>query len=200
MAEALRHRESGAVAAALRQRLAAGREDDRRGAQIAPIRDDAEASGGSLDVEHTVTRDERRADGVGFTQERVEHVAGAVRVGKQLAAGFLVQCDADLAEEVDRIGHRERAKDAADDRRTPAPEIALGDDGVRHVAARSAADENLGARLSGALEDHDRTRWVEAAKEDGRRKAGGAGADDGDVAGLRRCAHAEGPGSQAVPA
>ena len=44
VAEALSHRESGAVAAALRQRLAAGREHDRRGAQLALIRDDPESA------------------------------------------------------------------------------------------------------------------------------------------------------------
>ena len=112
----------------------------------------------------------------------VEHIARAVGVGKQLAAGFFVQADADLAEERDRVADREGAQHAADDRRLAAPEIALGDGGVRDVAARSAADEDLRARRARAVEQHDRARAVEPAREDRGGQAGGAGADDRHVA------------------
>ena len=154
-----------------------------------PIRDDTEPGVRSLDVEHAMTRHERRADGGAFAQERVEHVARAVRVRKQLSAGFLVQADADLAEERDRVADGKGAKHLADDGRPAAPEVALGDDGVGDVAARSAADENLGARFSGAVEEDDRAGRIEATDEDGCRQAGRAGADDGDVAGLRKWGH-----------
>ena len=53
------------------------------------------------DVEHAMAGLERRAGAVGFAQQRVEHVARAIGVGKQLAAGLLVEADADLAEERD---------------------------------------------------------------------------------------------------
>ena len=51
------------------------------------------------DVEHATAGLERRADAAGFPQQRVEHVARSIGVGKQLAAGLLVEADADLAEE-----------------------------------------------------------------------------------------------------
>ena len=117
-----------------------------------------------------------------LAQQRVEHVARAVGVGKQLAAGLLVQRDADLAEERDRLADGERAQHAPDDRGLAAPEIALGDDGVGHVAARSAADEDLRAGRARAVEEDDRTGAIEAAGEDRGGQAGRAGADDGDVA------------------
>ena len=130
-----------------------------------------------------MARRQRDAGAIAFAQQRVEHVAGAVRVGKELAVRFLVQGDADVAKEGDRVGDRKRAQHAADDRRTAAPEITLGDDDVGDVAARAAADEDFRARALRAVEQHDRTALVEAADEDCRREAGGAGADDGDVSG-----------------
>ena len=53
--------------------------------------------------------------------------------------------------------------------------------GVGDVAARSAADEDFGARLFRAVEQDDRARLGGAAQEDGGGEAGGAGADDDDV-------------------
>src|SRR5204862_3046214 len=75
----------------------------------------------------------------------------------------------------------EAAKDAADDCPPSAPEILFRHDGVRDVAAAAAADENLGAWTSGAIEQDDRRVRVKASSEDCRRETGGAGADDRNV-------------------
>src|SRR5688500_18930420 len=88
-------------------------------------------------------------------EQRLEHVARTIRVGEQLAVRLFMKLDAELAEERDRFADREAAKHTADDGSRPAPEVRLGDDGVRDVAARPAADKDLCARSSGALEEHD---------------------------------------------
>src|SRR5207237_4261783 len=63
-----------------------------------------------------------------------------------------------------------------------APEVAFADRRVGDVAAAAAADEDLRAGRARALEQDERGRWVEAAREDRRREAGRARADDRDVA------------------
>src|SRR6185295_10281438 len=126
-------------------------------------------------------RDDRTAS-PRFVEQRVEHVARPIGIRKEFAAGFFVERHADLAEERDGVGDRERPENAADDRRRPAPEIAFGDRRIRDVAAAAAADQNLGAGRARAVEDDDRSRWIEAAREDRGREPGGAGADDRDVA------------------
>jgi len=88
---------------------------------------------------------------------------------------------ADLAEKFDRLAHRKRAQYTADDGRSSSPEIVLGDDGVGNVAARSAADENLGARLARAFDQGDRSRRILSSREDRSGEAGGAGTDDRNV-------------------
>ena len=92
-----------------------------------------------------------------------------------------MKADADVAEERDRVTRRECTQHATDDRRASAPEVGGRDARVCDVAARSAADEDFGAGLLRALEEQDRSVWVGAAREDGGREAGGAGADDDDV-------------------
>jgi hypothetical protein len=92
-----------------------------------------------------------------------------------------VEADADFAEERHGGTRRKRPEDAAHDRRAPAPEVGVGDPRVRDVAARSAADEDFRAGLSGALEEYDRSAGIGAAREDGGGEAGRAGADDDDV-------------------
>jgi len=57
----------------------------------------------------------------------------------------------------------------------------FGDDGVGDVAARSAADENFGARLPRAFDQGDRARRILSSREDCGREAGGAGTDDRNV-------------------
>ena len=87
----------------------------------------------------------------------------------------------DLAEERDRLVHRQRAQDPPDDGRSSAVEVALGHDRVRDVAARSAADKDLRARRPGALEDDHAPVARPAPREDRSRQAGGPAAHDRDV-------------------
>ena len=89
--------------------------------------------------------------------------------------------DADLAEESDRRIDGERAQDAADDRGPAAPEVALRDDPVGDVAARTAADEDFCAGRARAIENDDRALWIGPAGKNRGGETGGAGADDGDV-------------------
>jgi hypothetical protein len=185
VAGALREFIAGAVAAALRQRAAASGEHDARGAQLAGGGRNLETitSAACRDVEHACGRGDDCADPARFAEQRVEHVARPVAVGEQLAAGFLVERNADLAEEGDRVANRKRAQHAPHNRRRSAPEVVFADRDVGDVAAATAADQNLRARRACAVEDDDRERGIEAAREDCGREAGGAGADDGDVAG-----------------
>ena len=87
-----------------------------------------------------------------------------------------------FAEERDGVVNRQRAKDAANDRAPAAPEVGVGDDGIGDVAPRAAADEDLGAGPLRAVEQDDGAAGVQAPREDRGGQAGGAGADDGDVA------------------
>jgi hypothetical protein len=93
-----------------------------------------------------------------------------------------VKADPDLAEKGDRVADRKGAQDAANQRRLTATEIPFGDDRVGNVAAGAAADQDLGSRRAGAIEQNDRSRLVVSAGEDRGREAGGAGADNRDVA------------------
>ncbi len=65
--------------------------------------------------------------------------------------------DAQLSKERDRIADGKRPEDLADDRFAAAPEIRVGDDRVRDVAATAAADQDLRTRPVRALEDCPRT-------------------------------------------
>jgi hypothetical protein len=126
-----------------------------------------------------------RATRVDFSKERAEDVSRAVRVGEQLAVRLFVERDAQLAEERDRLVDRERTQHPPDDGPRSAPEVPFRDRNVGHVAARSAADQDLGAGLTGAFEDDDVPRRIGPPREDGSRQPGGAGADDRDIAGRR---------------
>jgi hypothetical protein len=140
-----------------------------------------EAVAGGLDIQDPLTGQKRGASAAGFAKQRVEHVAGAVAVGKELAAGLFVNAHADPAEKFDCLVHRKCAQYATDDGGSPSPEIVFGDDGVGDVAARPAADENFGARLPRTLDQGDRARRILSSREDCSRKAGCAGADDRNV-------------------
>ena len=72
-----------------------------------------------------------------------------------LAAFEVARSRSELAEEVDRLGHPKRAEHVADDRAAPAPEIALGDDGVGDVAAAATADQDFRAERPRAVDDRD---------------------------------------------
>ena len=89
------------------------------------------------DVEHaTAGLAKRRAGQPRFPQQRVEHVARAIGVGKQLAAGLLVQADADLAEERDGGTRRNARRMRRTMRRASAQKSASVTMRVRDVAAR----------------------------------------------------------------
>src|SRR5215472_12374930 len=144
--------EPGAVASALRQRTAAGREDDSTGAEVALVGGDAEAALGfgaiSVDGPHAGDGCDRHAGVARRADERVEDVACAVRVGKQLAVLFLVKPHADIAEECDGLVDRQAPEHTSNDRPSTSPEIGVGHAGVRDVAPRSPADQDFRAELS----------------------------------------------------
>src|SRR5207248_4424676 len=111
----------------------------------------------------------------------LEDVSRAIRIRKQLAVCLFVKAHADVAEEGDRLFDGKRTQHGTDDRRSSTPEIAFGDACVGDVTARAATHEYLGARPLRALDQNHRSHGVQAAREDGRRKPGGTGTDDGDV-------------------
>ena len=114
---------------------------------------------------HSVIGVDRDTEARGFIQQCIEHRPRSVGIGKQFTVFFFVQADAQLFLEECRgaLGWK-RAQHIPDDARRAAPEIALGDFPVRDVAARAAADQNLGA---------DATRAVQAAHTQMRRGPGG---------------------------
>src|SRR5213596_1407161 len=98
VAQTPRHLEARSIAAALWKRLPAGRYDDDGRPNISARGHDAELGCVARDVENSMVCQEPGADLVGLTEQRVEDVAGAVAVGKELAIGFFMQPNADLAE------------------------------------------------------------------------------------------------------
>ena len=132
-------------------------------------------------------------------QQRIEHGARAVRVGKELAVLFLVQRHAELVEE---------------------PRRAVGGKRAQHVRARAAASHPrsrarvttrfvtlqreppltriLAPSRARAVEHTMRSAGRRAGGKDRRRQPGGAGADDRDVGRRRRrhsAARVRGPAS-----
>ena len=79
-------------------------------------------------------------------KKRVEHVARAVGIGKELAVSFFVERDAQLAEERDCLLDGKRAQNLAHDRLAAAPEVCLGHHGVGDIAAAAAADQDFRAQ------------------------------------------------------
>jgi hypothetical protein len=92
-----------------------------------------------------------------------------------------------LTKEGDRLIHRQRAQYAADEGRAATPEIAFGYDGVGDVAAGTAADQDFGARLPGAFDEHDASIRIGSPREDRRGEAGSARADNGNLARRGQC-------------
>jgi hypothetical protein len=77
------------------------------------------------------------------------------------------------------VSSTEKPRGYGDEVRRP-PQKSFRHDGVRDVAA-AAADENLGAWTSGAVEQDDGRVRVKTSSEDCRRETGGAGADDRNI-------------------
>ena len=152
VAEGAGQRVACAIAAAFRQRHSARREDDPARQEFARVRGHAKAAGSLLQQGDAMRRAQLHAAGRCLFEQRVEYLARAVRVGKELAVVLFVQRDAGVCEEPDRVGNRQRAQHAANDRRRPAPIVPFGDYGIGHIAAATAADQDLGARLPCAVE------------------------------------------------
>src|SRR5262249_6119129 len=140
-----------------------------------------EAVAAAGDAENAVAVETDDAGAIRLFEQRLEHVAGPVRVGKQLAAFFLVKRDAELFEEADRLLDGKRSKHLANRRSRSTPEVALGAARFRRVPAPAAADEDLRAGPPRAVEQRDPAVGPRAAQEDRGCQASRTRADDGDV-------------------
>jgi hypothetical protein len=122
-------------------------------------------------------------DAVGrrLIEQRVEHVAGSIRIRKELAVVLLVQGDTGRFEEPYCRVHGQRPQHAPDDGWRTAPEVAFRDDAIRDIAPAAAADENLRARLPRAIEQSNAQRRIPHSREDCGSETGCTGADDQDV-------------------
>ena len=139
----LREAEPCAIAAAFGEGLAASGEHHLSARQRALRCSDEETIVGGLDAEDPVVDQQSAAGVVERAQQRVQHVARAVAVGEELAVGFLVQGNVQLLKESNGIIRGECVKHSFDQGSASAPEVGLGDDPVRHVAASAAADQDL---------------------------------------------------------
>ena len=74
----------------------------------------------------------------------------------------------------------ERTQHVSHDARGTSPEVTLGHDSIRHVAARPSTDENLRSNPGRAVETSHVQIRRRALREDRRRQAGGACSDDDD--------------------
>ena len=92
---------------------------------------------------------ERRAHSVSSASSTVARTIG---IRKQLAVLLLVERHAELVEERGGTVGGKGPQDVTHVARGAAPEIPLGDNAVGDVTARSAADEDLGADVTGAVE------------------------------------------------
>src|SRR5258705_12737209 len=98
--------------------------------------------------------------------ERLEYGARAIGGRETFAVFFFVKCYTELFEKRDGARRRKRAQHVTNDAPIAAPEVVLGDDAVRYVAARAAADENLRADLLRAVDtDNARARHRPRAEQ-----------------------------------
>lgn len=95
---------------------------------------------------------------------------------------------AEVGEELHRLRYRQGAQHLPYRGARAAVEVGLGHLDVRDIAAAAAADQDLGPRAPGAIEEPDAGRAIEPAGEDGGRESGRAGTDDGNVEGHARSA------------
>lgn len=137
-------------------------------------------------LRHARRRAQLHAHALRSPQQRLEHIARAVGVGEELAPRLAVQRDTDVGEEPDSGWNGEVPEHPAHDGRAAAVEVALADRLVGDVAARAAADEDLGADAGRAVEKDDGPIRSQLSGENGRGETGGPGAHDGDAGALRR--------------
>ncbi len=151
-----------AVAAALRQRLPAGGQHDLPGLEdtaggierkaIRPVRQRLHAAAVQpFDAELRT-----------FREQRLQHIARPVRVGKQLAVRLFVQGHAEVGEELHGLRHWQRAQHLADGRARTAVEVALRNRGVGDVAAAAAAHQDLRAWSPGTINQPHARRAIGA--------------------------------------
>ena len=114
-------------------------------------------------------------------EQGVEHVAGSIRIGKELAVVFFVECDTGRLEEPYCRVHGQRPENTADHGRRTTPEVAFRDDAIRDVAPAAAADEDLRAGLPRAIEQSNAQGRIPHSREDRGRETGCTGANDQDV-------------------
>ena len=183
VAKRARHLVARAVAAGLRQRSSARCEHDRRAPRAAratcrartprPLRATAwtrvpVASCTPLSAD--------------AAQQRVEHVAGPVGIGKQLAAGLFVQRHAELAEERDGLGRPESPAARAGRWSACRPRSPSRSTTVLVTLQRAPPlTRILAPGPGGAVQQDDVQGGTLAPREDRRSQPGRAGADDGDV-------------------
>jgi hypothetical protein len=117
-----------------------------------------------------------------LSEQGIEHVAGSIRIRKELAIVFFVEGDTGRLEEPYCRVHRQRPQNTADHGRRTTPEVTFRDDAIRDVASAAPADEDLRAGLSCAIEQANAQGRIPPSREDGCRETGCTGADDQDVA------------------
>ena len=119
-----------------------------------------------------------------LVEQCVEDVAGSVRIRKEFAVSLLVERYSQRSKPGNDLRWGKGFQNSADYGWAAAVEITLVDDDIRHVAARSAANQDLGAGSCGRIDKLDREGWVQSPREDRGRKPCGSCTDNGDVADL----------------
>src|ERR1051326_5243778 len=164
--ERARERVAGAVGAGLRDRAAAGGEDDVLGVHgVIQSRGDGEGSPAgqgilrfALDDTNAKSRPNLHPRLARRAQQRIDHVARAVADREQLPRLLALQRHAELFEERRRARHVERAQHLRDRVAIPV-EVLRAHDVVRHVAAAAAGDQDLRADARRGVErDHAPSR------------------------------------------
>jgi len=145
-----------------------------------------ETAVGRFDAEDAMLREQPGAGAPDRTKQRVQYVASPMAVGKQLAVCFFMERHVQVLKKADRVVGGERAQHLFDQRSAATPEIGFGHLAIRDVAPRPAADQDLRARASCAVEDKNGSRRVGAPGKDRRCQASGPRADDNDVSASRR--------------
>ncbi len=187
VAQAARRVQSPAVAPGLGERKAPRGEDEAVRRPLPRHRRHAEPRAGQPpDRFHARGGDEPRPGLREPAQERVEDGAGAVGRREVLPGRLETELHSQGAHPPDRARLVEGSQDGADERARPSPVVLRGDAGIGDVAAPSAADEDLGARLARPVQEHDPRSRCRLRGKDARRQPGRARSDDQDIGGLHR--------------
>jgi hypothetical protein len=190
VAEALGQAVARAVGAALGQRPAAGAEDHAAGLELAGFGAGDEAGGRLRQRRHPGRVQEPPAGLRRFADERVEHRAGRVARGKELARHLGLERDARSPEERDGVGDGEPPEHLADRGRGTAGVVGLRHPLVGDVAPPAAGHKDFRPEFAGCIEGGDRDGPARgtgrAAGPGGGEEPRRPGTDDEDV---RACGH-----------